>query len=260
MKNWYLSKDSLSEGDVFGMTRDEILDWLYHGGSETPKQKLGEWNPQEDVLEEYLTEVVPVMIEQFDGKITIKDATEYLTSIWNAAEATLTETEEVDIKLDTIKDSEPICDQELRAAIAFGQRMATGEIDVDTLEEAYEMFMDQRMDSYSFTGKEFPSEVDLPKEETVVYAISFGEHMALKGLQEPKNTSVIKIFKSMEKDFEKALKYHYFSEFAKENIEEYFSKARKQTILPKTKNAGKEICLKARYYERIKEKSQGLSR
>lgn len=50
------------------------------------------------------------------------------------------------------------------------------------------------------------------------------------------------------------------SEFLHKEMEANQADLIPPTILPKTKIAGKEICLKAGCYERIKEKSQGFSR
>ena len=183
MKNRYLSKNSLSEEDINDMTREEILDWLYYGGNETPRQKLGEWNPGEDTLEEYLAEIVPVIIEAFGGKITVKDAAKYLTSIWNTAATEMAENENAEMKEDTVKKSEKVYDRELGAAIAFGRFMARENLELDSLEDAREVLAAMRQDYYVATGENMPSKNELPNELSLEYAISFGEHMYLQELK-----------------------------------------------------------------------------
>lgn len=229
MKNWYLSKNALSETDINAMTREEILDWLYYGGNETPRQKLGEWDPREDTLEEYLAEIIPVMIEGFGGKITVKDAAKYLTSIWNTTAIEMAENENAEMKEDTVKKSEKVYARELGAAIAFGRFMARESLEVDSLEDAREVLAAMRQDAYVAAGENMPSKDELPNELSLEYAISFGEHMYLQELTAPKGITAVEIFKTMEKDYQKNRSFHYFSNFTEENIEGYFVKAQNKT-------------------------------
>ena len=84
-----------------------------------------------------------------------------------------------------------------------------------------------------------PSKNELPNELSLEYAISFGEHMYLQELTGPKGITAVEIFKTMERDYQKNLSYHYFSSFTKENIKDYFATAKREV---RHKSAAAQKC------------------